>query len=424
VFNFAVARVRWDGNTPSGATRVFFRLSPGPAGGFVYSLTDSNRVVPPQLPPPPAGIPAVPLLGLSANQQDIVSIPCFADDRLDYAATAVSNQPNGAAELPSIPAGTAGTPSVRYVGCWLDFNQSRSLFPLHPPAGKPDGPWLTEPLQNFPTLLNGQHQCLTAEVHYNVGVPGAPTDVLSPEDRPGSSDAYSQRNLAISGIGNPGIRGSSRTAVSTFSIRGARPWSSERNVGDELLIHWGNLPSATRASVMFSGFTADQVLALERARGGQGGLSRLDAHTVGCAVGGATYLPIPRFSGEMPALVTLELPAGVRRGERYRALIQQIGGAERAVLGTTEIAIPVASEADLRATERDVLAVLRYVLQRRTEPDAWTPVLLRNVEVVAARVIGFGGLASAVGASLDGYRSGCLGAVLNFLRRLLPGGRR
>ena len=430
VFNYAVARVRWEGNVGSGPTRVFFRLAPGPAGGFVYSPADSNRVLPAQTPAPPASVPRVPLLGLSANLQDLVSVPCFADDRIDYTVAALTAQPNGAAEVASIPAAAAGSPTVAYFGCWLDFNQPRRLFPDHPPAGNLDGQWAPADLRDFPTLLKGQHQCLTVEVHYDVGAAGAPQDILAAGDMPGSSDHFSQRNLAINGIDNPGSR-STHTVYHPFSIRGMRqpppaPTDEDERLPppDELLISWGNLPQSTRATITFSGVTADEVLELERGRGGRGGLSRVDADTLACAVGGATYIPIPPVDHDLAALVALELPPSVRYGERYGALLQQVGGPEQAVLGGLQIDIPVQPVDLLLPPERNALAVLRYAANGRRQTDRWTPIMRRYIAGIADRVDGFGGNARSVRASLDGDHrpDGCLLALWDLAKSLL--GRR
>jgi hypothetical protein len=206
--------------------------------------------------------------------------PCLADDRNDYTKTALTAQPNGAAEVAFIPAAAAGNPSVAYFGCWLDFNQPRLLF-QEQPAGNLDGPWMLGTLSDFPTLLKGRHQCLTVEVHYDVGAAGAPQDTLASGDMPGSSDHFSQRNLVINGIDNPGNR-STHTVYHTFSIRGMRQGPRRQSpaddgerpsVADDLLISWRNLPESTRAMVAFSCVLADDVLELEPARGGRGGLS-------------------------------------------------------------------------------------------------------------------------------------------------------
>jgi hypothetical protein len=377
----------------------------------------------------------VPLLGLTANLQDLVSVPCFADDRINSTlgsatAAALTAQPTGANEVASIPAAAAGSPSVAYFGCWLDFNQPRLLFPEHPPAGNLDGPWDPAVLRDFPTLLKGQHQCLTVEVHYDIGATGAPEDVLTTGDMPGSSDHFAQRNLAISGIDNPGSR-STHSVYYPFSIRGLRQGpglstNEEQRPAppDELLISWHNLPRSTQATITFSGVAADDVLALERARRGRGRLSRVDADTIACAVGGATYIPIPPVDHDVAALVVLELPPSVRYGERYTALLQQIGGPEQAVLGGLQIDIPVQPVELLLPPERTTLAVLRYAANGRRETDRWTPIMRRYLAGIADRVDGFGGEARSVAASLDGYHrpTGCLLALWHLLKSLL--GRR
>jgi hypothetical protein len=101
-------------------------------------------------------------------------------------------------------------------------------------------------------------------------------------------------------------------------------------------------------------------------------------------------------------------------------LLQQVGGPERAVLGTVEIDIPVEKETRLQTIEQNALAVLRYAQTNRPDPDRWTPIMRRYLAGIAERVDGFGGNARSVAPSLDGFhpRTGCFLALWQLAKAL------
>ena len=75
----------------------------------------------------------------------------------------------------------------------------------------------------------------------------------------------------------------------------------------------------------------------------------------------------------------------------------------RAVIGSFNVRIPVATPADILPGELDLLAVLKARLQVLPPGGVrWLPVLQRYVGLVSGRVDGLGGSASGVPPSFDG----------------------
>src|SRR5207248_1678301 len=157
-------------------------------------------------------------------------------------------------------AGT-GMDNHTYYGCWLDFNQTDPQFTSPPPAPVPDGPY-TDTRASIYDLIRDQHQCLVAEIFQW-------PDTVSRGDTPATSDKLAQRNLCIVASDNPGSR-ATHTVQHTFEIRapgGNRGLDVELAGGgraprevplyDELLIRWGNLPRATRATLYLPSIDVD-----------------------------------------------------------------------------------------------------------------------------------------------------------------------
>jgi hypothetical protein len=155
VFGFAVARVRYRGQTqPANDVRVFFRLFKTASTAFNYDEATSYRRA-----PSPADVPRLGWRG-TPQGNEIVTIPCFAERRVDTAATSMDQQTDPINEKTLDPAGASERQA--FYGCWLDFNQSTPRFPVNPMN---DGPY-SGTLESIQTLVKGQHQCLVAEIHF------------------------------------------------------------------------------------------------------------------------------------------------------------------------------------------------------------------------------------------------------------------
>lgn len=189
VLNFAVARVRYRGNTQDAIdVRVFFRTfntmvsdcsytSDTHAEMQNYRRTNSGTI---------------PLLGInsffSGGGNQIVSIPYFAEHRINTATQSMTSQHDNTNKQTLLHAGAVEAHT--YFGCWLDFNQTDPQFPVDVPKGN-DGPFTDRvPISK---LIRASRQCLIAEIRFQ---PVA-TDPISNGATPASSDRLAQRNLTL-----------------------------------------------------------------------------------------------------------------------------------------------------------------------------------------------------------------------------------
>jgi len=396
VFNYAVAKVRYRAQTVAAPdVKVFFRAFNSVGTALEYNPQTYRRAG--------TGAAAIPLLGLQGTE--LVSIPYFAAPRVDTATQSMATQTDPPNRRTLNPSGAQE--SVGYYGCWLDFNQTTPRFPLHPSG---DGPYTSR--LSVQQLARGRHQCLVAEVVFD-------PDPIPPGATPGSSENLAQRNLAIVESSNPGSA-ATRTVQHTFEIKPSTPvprfraaaFFDELGSGDEaarflgpdeLVFTWGDLPPGTRATVYLPEVNVDEVFELASGRLGPPVLERVAEDTIGCLADEITYLPIPGGrSVNIPALLTVELPEGVRKGERYSVLVQQYSGLTGRIVGAFEMTIPVGTDELILPTEIRALSVVRHIAEAIPPGDRWFRVFRRYVGHIEERVEGLGGDPDKVMPSPDG----------------------
>jgi hypothetical protein len=401
VFNFAVARVRYRGNVLSAnGVRVFFRLFTTAATGLDYAKDFTYRRTPNVVEP-------ISLLGLQAGY--VVSIPCYGRARVDTSAVSLDTQTDDLNVQNLQPSGP--NEFHGYFGCWLDFNQTAPQFPLQP--NPKDGKWTSGRL-SIQELIRGQHQCLVAEVYF-------PQDLIPEGASPASNDNLAQRNLAIVESPNPGDA-PTRTVQHTFEIKATsaqpRPQSPAfvaiadhalassfvQEAGpDELMIRWNNLPRTTRMTIYFPDVDSGEALRLAGQSYDTTGLERVDAHTIVCLPADVTYVPIPPGrTRNIAALLSLELPEGIREEQAFRVVLRQISGRPRSILGAFQLSVPVSNKPALLKPEIRKLSVLRHIARSIPQDDQWHHVFVRYLDQIADRVRGFGGDPDRVAPSPDG----------------------
>jgi hypothetical protein len=351
---------------------------------------------------------------------EYVTVPCFAAPRNNLTGPAGMADQHDDANAFDITT-TAGETIYRYFACWIDINQPHQMFlPASPSAivgGESiDGPWTSEwqqtplPLQSIQTAISAApHQCLVAEIRFDDTpiAAGATT---------GTSDKLAQRNIAWSDGPNPGVA-ASRRMPHPIQIR---PTPKGTLNPDELMILWGNTPKASEAQLYLPALDAAEIVRLADRRYATHELRRIDAHTIACPARDATLIPLPTGTALAAGLLCVDLPPGIRKGETYIAVRQltdatatlrpppppiQIAAvrdqatratkltriAWREVLGGFQFAIAISTKEQLLLPEERLLAVLRWIAQEMPQRKRWYPVLLRYIDDVAGRVLGFGG---------------------------------
>ena len=170
IFNFAIARVRLTGTASTEAAnkvRVFFRLWQAQSADITYSTPSAAGASPStgpfrQYSDGVTGGVKVPLLGISPDGSEYITVPFFATPRVAPTA-AMTSQPEDTPNVQSInPPATGGT-TYAFFGAWLDTNQPDPIFPFGPGAS-PDGPFTGTLFPILQMLTRGGHQCLVAEI--------------------------------------------------------------------------------------------------------------------------------------------------------------------------------------------------------------------------------------------------------------------
>lgn len=394
IFNFAIAKVRYQGIAQDAqAVRVFFRLCPALTVSTAFDPTTTYRTF-------SDGVPfghKIARLGIQNN--NILTIPCFATARVSPGASMDTqiDTPN----VQTILHNASGAEVDHYFGCWLDTNQPGQLvFPLNPTN---DGPYAGN-LKSILELVRNQHQCLLAEIAFD-------SDTIPVGSTAGTSDKLAQRNLSLVTSANPGDV-TSRRIPNTFELKPTR--GGQGTDADELMIDWGNTSSGSFARIFLPTINADDILELLARRYSPAQIKRIDDHTIECRVQNITYIPIPAGPPlNHTALLTVDLPPGVKKGQQFDLLVRQItpfgrkGSTKpgfiaessvqsrplswRRVLGSFQISIPVTTKNVMLEPEERLLSIMRWVLLSVPPLDRWYPVFSRYVGQIADRVRGLGG---------------------------------
>jgi hypothetical protein len=397
IYNFALARVRFQDVNPATNVRVFFRLWQAQQTNATYDTSTYYRSF-------ASGTQKIPLLGIEGDE--IVTIPFFAAERVTTTSAAMTTQTDPD-NVQTIQPGAGGALVEAYFGCWLDVNQNDAIFPPWM-AGVPqlDGPYTGGgPLVSILQLMKATHQCLVAEIAYD------PDPIAAGLD-PSNSDKLAQRNLSFINIPNPGLE-HSRVAPQSLEIKPSRAVLLPDNRPDELMISWGNTPHGSTAQIYLPAVQADEIIGWARKLYPVKIFTRVDAHTVSFNAAGITYLPVPQSSSGLNymGLMTVSFPGSVRKGERYGITVRQLTSAgtyfngvagqatttrERApllwrrVTGIFHLTIPVSTKKDLAIPEARLLAILRFIEQGVPLQSRWYPVFRRLVDVQAGKVAGLG----------------------------------
>jgi hypothetical protein len=185
------------------------------------------------------------------------------------------------------------------------------------------------------------------------------------------------------------------------------------------------LPAGSSARIYLPGTAPDEVLDLAKSLYRARRLVRIDGQTLQCDAEGISYLPIPSGAQiDHAGLLTIDLPPGVRRGQRFDVTVRQLTHVGRLakgfdpfgthdaldrlaaqgsrllvwehVIGSFQVTIPISKGPLLLDDETRLLSVLRWILGQVPQRDRWYLPYLRYVGQIGERVGGFGGDPDAV----------------------------
>lgn len=429
VYNFALARVRMRTQALVKDVRLFFRLFTTAVSNL--SFTPTNY--------PTGGATPIALLGVANPGAEIVSIPFFAEPRVETRASApgakqMTEQPDPA-NVQDFDVTPPGGETIRYFGAYLDFNVDTPRYPAAPSG---NGPFPAADCISIRNILRGQHQCMVAEVYF-------PSDPTDPNSTPATSDHLAQRNLLIIESANPG-EGTTHTAQHSFDI--VLPDRRERDlIGenvrlqllnqrmqqeqlartsvqhaarhtplaaialtpqgtttammtqaplartfpgfDELVFFWNNLPRTAHVEVYLPSLEVEYIQALRASRHAPRTIHVVDEHTLALDVEGVTYLPIPQIGQERIAgLLTVTLPDGIRAGEVFRVDVLQIRAPLGIVLSGFRLAIPVRHAVDIFRRAIRVQDVFEERLRFTPPENRWYPIMTKQLDYLRRRATG------------------------------------
>jgi hypothetical protein len=439
VFNFAVAKVHYVGqnNGVSFPVRCFFRMFQAQSTSGVYDfvpgttpLTQDSQYRRTTNTKGP-----IPLAGFQGDEY--VTIPFFAEPRVDSSIFSMSTQTDTWNAQTFVP-NADGSEITHFFGCWLDNNQLLrnnlpfNVLPQKKPASDFDGPFTTAvPIQS---LIRGLHQCLIAEVDTDLSTIPLGKD-------PGNWTRLAQRNIAWSDAG-------SGTSATTFTITPTFSTLALNETPDELMIDWGNTPSASGlAQIYIPSLAAADIISMATRMHGPLLLTMIDSSTIGVPVGGISYIPVPRGTAATYAgLLSIEMPDGLPKGQVYSVVVRQVTNAHgerpiipkinripqsqtkmkinkkqilaaplaaeildsnnitwRKVSGAFQLSVAVKDHSDILPREEGDLAVVKYIGEQIPVGDRWKPIWDRYEDIISGRVTSFGGDPGSIEPSPDPF---------------------
>jgi hypothetical protein len=322
IYNFAIARVRRNGTMlAANDVRVFFRIFTSQTTAALTYNDAGGAPIEGYL--KTAGGSPIALPGIAGGEW--LSFPCFAEGR--------AGTPSSQSDSNNVKT-ISNTQSEKFFGVLLDTNLADGYLPSAPGGSS---------TQNLPTLLIGEHQCLVAQIEFS----GTP--ILSGAN-PATSDKLAQRNIAISTVANPGVT-ASRMAMHSFEIDATPHPISQALPPDELLLDWSHdIPDDSFVTLHIPSWKAEDVVALAERLYPRHEIRAIDAHTIEMPAGGMRYIPIPTCLYQQTGVITVELPLGIKRGQRFDVSVRQITNRGRNV----KIPQPKVNEITLAEAERMV----------------------------------------------------------------------
>jgi len=155
---------------------------------------------------------------------------------------------------------------------------------------------------------------------------------------------------------------------------------------DELVLFWNNLPKASIVDLYLPGASVTETVNYRNLRHAPGTVKIVDAQTLRLAVGGPTYLPVPPFWGDhLSGLITVTLPAGIKKGQKFIVDVLQMRSDTRRVLGGFQLNIQVGKAADLIAPERRLVELFQRRLALLPKRDRWRPIIERELALARKR---------------------------------------
>jgi len=164
---------------------------------------------------------------------------------------------------------------------------------------------------------------------------------------------------------------------------------------DELVFFWNNLPKDSVVEVYIPGAPVTEIFNFRNLRHAPGTVRIVNENTLRLVVDQITYLPIPPFYGDnLAGLITVQLPQGIKKGQRFKVDVVQMRLDETRVLGGFQLNIQVEKALELVEHERRTLELFNQRLSLTSEKSRWLPVLQKQLEFTRSKAKGLVDLAN------------------------------
>lgn len=155
---------------------------------------------------------------------------------------------------------------------------------------------------------------------------------------------------------------------------------------DELAVFWNNLPKESEVELYLPGANVEEIFNFRNLRHAPGTVKIIDSNTLRLFPTGTTYLPIAPFWGDnLAGLLKVKLPAGIKKGQRFRVDVVQMRADEARTLGGFQLNIQVEKALELWEADRRTLELFHKRLSIKPENDRWRPIVARQVEFMRGR---------------------------------------
>lgn len=303
VYNFAIARVRLNGNSAlANRVRVFFRI-------FTSQTTAALTYLRPTGGLPQEGymrtstVDPIAIPGVTSSGNEWLSFPFFAESRVSDPNSQRDN--NNVKDITPTPGSEVST----FFGALIDNNLTEPYLRPTPASAAAE--------VSLSTLLTGEHQCLIAQIEFN----GAP---IPNGAKPNTSDKLAQRNLAITAVANPGVD-PSRMAFHTFELEATPGMITNTQLPDELMLEWvSEAPKGTYVKIYVPTWNSTKVLELANDLYAQHNLTADDELTIVVPGEGIQYVPVPRSFYRQTGVIVIKFPMGIKKGQRFDLTVRQI----------------------------------------------------------------------------------------------------
>ena len=165
---------------------------------------------------------------------------------------------------------------------------------------------------------------------------------------------------------------------------------------DELAIFWNNLPKDSVVDLYLPGLSVADVFNFRSLRHAPGTVKIIDNHTLRLVPDGVTFIPVPPFWGDnLAGMIIVQLPAGIKKGERYKVNVLHMRADETRMLGGFQLNIQVEKSHDLYEQELRTLELFHQRLSLTPVDNRWRPILEKQVGFTRERAKGFIDLSNA-----------------------------